>query len=346
MEIEFQNTEPDYKDFFIRRKNRNFLKQITPVLVIAILTMIIPSGKEGNWLDLLTGVSVSVIIIALLIYFIPLGITIIRFNLLSSVDKSLLFSKKKVITLNEGLSINVGDRPDIIGYERINSVQLISKFVYLKFTGRKILLIPKKAFVSDADVNNFQVTVKNGILRTTNKINQLNGSYYKPPYALGFLGLIPLVGAFVGIGLALYGIFKYKDKKLIFIGLADILFTVIVYSSLIISSDSDAHKEAFLPFAQTQLNTLSKDIEFYKVQYGNYPDSLEQLTAENPNVWIIDPLKGVGNKNNHFKYKKEPNGYYLFSAGLDGVADTKDDIFPVVPKMATTKSGLILKSHN
>ncbi len=54
----------------------------------------------------------------------------------------------------------------------------------------------------------------------------------KPPYLLGVLGLIPLVGFFVGVALILYGIFKYRDKKLIIIGGSCMLFTVAVYSTL------------------------------------------------------------------------------------------------------------------
>jgi predicted PurR-regulated permease PerM len=55
----------------------------------------------------------------------------------------------------------------------------------------------------------------------------------KPPYLLGLLCLIPLVGAFVGLGLLLLGLLKYKDKWLSIIGAAGILFTVLVYSMLI-----------------------------------------------------------------------------------------------------------------
>ena len=50
----------------------------------------------------------------------------------------------------------------------------------------------------------------------------------KPPYLLGLLGIIPLVGFFVGLGLTMYGIFKYKDKLLIRIGMICMIFTVVV----------------------------------------------------------------------------------------------------------------------
>jgi hypothetical protein len=46
------------------------------------------------------------------------------------------------------------------------------------------------------------MTMDTTIIRTKSKL----------PYLLGFLCLIPLVGAFVGLDLLLYGLIRYKDK--------------------------------------------------------------------------------------------------------------------------------------
>ena len=43
--------------------------------------------------------------------------------------------------------------------------------------------------------------------------NNLKTNESKPPYLIGILGLIPLVGFFVGIVLIILGITKYKNKK-------------------------------------------------------------------------------------------------------------------------------------
>ena len=59
-----------------------------------------------------------------------------------------------------------------------------------------------------------------------------NAAQSKPPYLLGLLGFIPLVGAFVGMGLFLYGLIKYKDKWLMLIGIGGIAFSVVIYSTL------------------------------------------------------------------------------------------------------------------
>lgn len=154
----------------------------------------------------------------------------------------------------------------------------------------------------------------------------------KPPYLLGLLGLIPLVGFFVGLGLLLFGIFKYKDRKLSIIGIACMLFTVVIYYSLFyIGFKSDFGKNAWAQHSQIQLNTLIKNVEFFKLQYGQYPDSLQQLLNNNDFVIIDDPLRmAAGSTPVYFNYKNLGDTYLLFSSGIDGIPDTKDDLFPVV----------------
>ena len=152
----------------------------------------------------------------------------------------------------------------------------------------------------------------------------------KPPYLLGLLGFIPLVGFFVGIGLTLYGLIKYKDKKLIVIGVFCMLFTVFVYSFMIFGLDKfEVVKEGHVKMAQLQINGLIKDIEFYKLENDKYPDSLEQLVNNESFVSIHDPIKGTNpNGSDVFIYKNLGDKYLLFSVGLDGKPNTKDDIYP------------------
>ena len=95
----------------------------------------------------------------------------------------------------------------------------------------------------------------------------------KPSYLLGLLGFIPLVGFFVGIGLTLYGLIKYKDKKLVIIGVFCMLFTVFVYSFMIFGLDKFSKvKESWAELSQHQINELVKDVEYYKLQNGKYPE--------------------------------------------------------------------------
>jgi hypothetical protein len=154
----------------------------------------------------------------------------------------------------------------------------------------------------------------------------------RPPYLLGLLGVIPLVGAFIGFALILYGIIKYRDKWLVVIGSACILFTVLVYSSLFyFGFKSAAGKENWANMSQMQLTGLIKGVEYYKLAHGRYPDSLPQLRIDDKFVFINDPLRSIEfSRDAYFNYKNLGNKYLLFSSGIDGIKNTKDDLYPKV----------------
>jgi hypothetical protein len=165
----------------------------------------------------------------------------------------------------------------------------------------------------------------------------------KPPYLLGLLCLIPLVGAFVGLGLLLYGLLKYKDKWLSIIGAAGIVWTIIVYSTLFYAgTHASVFKKGFEDISQMQLNSLVKNIEFYKLAHGQYPDSLQQLLKEDKLASIYDAAQGMNTKeNSYYNYQKTGDKYLLFSSGQDGIPNTKDDLFPQVTITDSSKIGLI-----
>ena len=165
----------------------------------------------------------------------------------------------------------------------------------------------------------------------------------KPPYLLGLLCLIPLVGAFVGLGLLLYGLLKYKDKWLSIIGATGIVWTIIVYSTLFYAgTHASVFKKGFEDISQMQLNSLVKNIEFYKLVHGQYPDSLQQLLVDDKLAPINDAVQGMNIKeNSYYNYQKTGNKYLLFSSGQDGIPNTKDDLFPQITITDSSKIGLI-----
>jgi hypothetical protein len=165
----------------------------------------------------------------------------------------------------------------------------------------------------------------------------------KPPYLLGLLCLIPLVGAFVGLGLLLYRLLKYKDKWLSIIGAAGILWTILVYSALFYAGkNAPVFKKGFEDISQMQLNSLVKNIEYYNLTHGQYPDRLEQLRVDDKLAPINDAAQGMNTKGEVFyNYEKIGDKYSLFSSGQDGIPNTKDDLFPQVTITDTSKIGLI-----
>src|ERR1700750_1332999 len=156
----------------------------------------------------------------------------------------------------------------------------------------------------------------------------------KPPYLLGLLGLIPLVGAFVGVALILYGVFKYKSKLLVIIGVLGITFSILVYSLIYYNMKyGKGSGELFAELSQQNLNSLVKDIEFFKQKSGSYPDNLEELQKADSLVDIHDALitrKMETGRDSKFIYRKLGDKYTLFSVGIDDIPNTADDIYPTI----------------
>jgi len=149
----------------------------------------------------------------------------------------------------------------------------------------------------------------------------------KPPYWVGLLCVIPLLGFFVGVGILLSSIFKYKDKWYTLIGIGGIVFTILVYGMMFHEMrPGGAFSSNAIPLSKMELGNLIKDIEYYKLEHGTYPDSLEQLNGQIGTVDTDDPIS-FGNFT-PFNYKKTDSGYIVFSSGMDGKAGTKDDIYP------------------
>ena len=104
-------------------------------------------------------------------------------------------------------------------------------------------------------------------------------------------------------------------------------------------------KEGFTNVSQMQLNRLVKDVEFYKLQNGQYPDSLQQLKEDDKLISIDDPIDAFGSKGwKPFNYKKVGEKYLIFSSGIDGIPYTKDDLFPTIEINDSSKIGF-LKSN-
>lgn len=108
---------------------------------------------------------------------------------------------------------------------------------------------------------------------------------------------------------------------------------------------SPGFKNSFAQIVQMQVNVLVKEIEFYKMQHGQYPKELEDLRENNDLVSIVDPilLSNSVNGNLNYRYEKVGAGYKLYSVGVDLIDDTNDDIFPTLSKSDTTEIGFIEK---
>jgi hypothetical protein len=149
-------------------------------------------------------------------------------------------------------------------------------------------------------------------------------------YKRGWLGFIPVIGVFIGFGLLLMGIFKYKNRKLALIGIACMGLTALFYGTGYLfyyyTFYTNSGRNGFTDLAVMEMNSLVKTVEFYKIQHHSYPDSIEQLRLADNSVVIYDPISVASSVK--FYYQKIDSGYTLFSCGLDKVPNTDDDVYP------------------
>lgn len=219
-------------------------------------------------------------------------------------------------------------------------------YIYLILIDGNYYILPKLSFSSDAEAAHFVRVVKSGIANEKG-LPSTPSLTFKPGYFVGLLCLIPLIGAFAGFVLIILGLVHYKDKVFVIMGAIGIIITVALYGSMFYSMQhSSFAKDGFAQITQTQINDLVKNIEFYKLQNGAYPDSLQQLDTKDSFVSIYDTMNDLDMSNKKatpYHYQKKGNKYLLFSVGVDGKPDTRDDIYPTLGGADTSKLGFIRK---
>lgn len=336
MEIEFQNTKQDYIDFYkLQLKNALFKKLWVFVLCAFFIVGSIYNEHLGS-LKFVLNIIVYGIALVCIIYFLPLLIVVLRINRLISKEGAYI-NKRKFIITDEGLKSEGATHTSLRNWDSIDSAGANERFIFIKLADKKNLIIPKYVFISDVEATNFLRLIQ----KYSRKINLNFDINYtpveKPNYRWGYLSLIPLIGAINGVIMIAVSIFKYKDIKYGLLGLGGILVSIAVYGPLVYQSNKGA---VFIDASRTQMNSLVKEIEFYKMQNGTYPDNLEQLDYKNSFINIHDPIENA-QKNDHYNYHKIENKYTLFSSGVDHIPNTKDDLYPTID---TAKTGLIIPS--
>lgn len=171
------------------------------------------------------------------------------------------------------------------------------------------------------------------------------------PYAIGGASFIPLVGVLFGLIAIVWGIAR-GAWQLIVLGACGILFTIVIYSALFYFGfvyRGGIFDELRSQLAVTMLNDAIKEIEFYKVQHGQYPTNLSELDPKNqtqmPKTFDPTIIDFGAKRDRHFFYQLDASGsfYFLRSVGPDGIPFTADDIVPTIPEDERSNTGLRLQ---
>lgn len=222
MEVEILVTKEDYKDFF---KYYYFKKSLLfNMFVAAIIAAVFIGGANfevkaepqqlGNLLkELLAGV-----IIFALITFLPYLISLIIL-----LRGKIPLGRKKFIISDTGVQIVTKTEHSILKWESIKTAGFNERFIYVMLYSPKVYILPATFFKSENEISSFVDIIQNNAARVRGRSKQRE---LWQLYWWGLLGVIPLIGAFVGFFLLLRGILDFKDKYLILIGAICILFTI------------------------------------------------------------------------------------------------------------------------
>jgi hypothetical protein len=171
------------------------------------------------------------------------------------------------------------------------------------------------------------------------------------PFVIGGLSFIPLVGVLFGIIAIIWGFCTSRagGRKLAVLGISGISLTILLYGALFyfgFVQRGGVYDGLRAKLAQTTLDSLVQSVEFYRIQNGGYPDSLDQLRASLPKdspILVIDPSDiRLGGAPRPFFYERvDADHYYLRGLGEDGKPFTADDVLPQIGAGPAGKLGLL-----
>ncbi len=341
MEIVVETTEQDHIDFYRQYGlKRNWQRRL--LILLAVDGVLSAIGLFPYFYV------INLLVIGIILFPFFFGIPFFRTKTkLKNAHDSLMYPNLQKTYKPFSSGIEITDRTEVafLTYDDIKEAGKTGNFIFVLLPNADYYLLPTWCFADEDESARFLTIITNGIANAKG-IEPKTPLTFKPIYFIGLLCLIPLIGAITGFVLIILGIAHFKDRVFIIMGAIGILITVAVYGSLIYyTQNSSLVADGFADMSQTELNDLVKSVEFYKLQNGAYPDSLQQLETKNSSVSIYDPVQGINGDKKAlvFQYQKKGNKYLLFSVGKDGKANTKDDIYPTVTAADTSKLGLIRK---
>ena len=226
MQIRFQSTQEDYNTFF---KRFYFEKDLGKRLfLLVIFSLLIGNSRlEGRPFELSSFITKTLIAaIALFCIAALIPFLISKLRLKKALRTKPITEPKTLIVQQDGISVTSASETLFWRWEVVKKADMINGFLYVTLFTNKFYLIPLNAFSSENEAINLLGVLKNGIfkVRGQSRERKVHNLYY-----WGLIGFIPNFGAIAGVILAVKG-FNYKDKKLIVIGIACILFTVLFWT--------------------------------------------------------------------------------------------------------------------
>lgn len=226
MQIKFQSTKEDYNTFLKRFYfTKNLGKRLFLLVIISVFFGI---SRPTNGPFELSSFIIKTLIAATALFCIGALIPylILRLRLNKALRTKPITELKTLTIQQDGISLTSENENSFWRWEVLKTADMIKGFLYIILFTNKLYLIPLDTFSSENESINFLGVLKNGIfkVRGQSRERKVHNLYY-----WGLIGFIPNFGAIAGVILTVKG-FDYKDNKLIAIGIACILFTVLFWT--------------------------------------------------------------------------------------------------------------------
>jgi hypothetical protein len=341
VEITTEITELDHNDFYrtYSLKRRWLLRALLLLVLDLLLSALIPISS----VYLVNALFIGIILVP---FFFGLPYLHAKNRIKRLYEQTPFPNGKKTFKpFATGIEITDETATNFLRYEDIKQVEKTGDYVYIITRFNGYYLLPIWCFSFEDQAAHFISLANSGMAQATGT-RPKTPLTFKPIYLLGLLCLIPMIGFFTGLVLLILGIAHFKDRVFIIMGAIGMLITIAIYGSLFyFTMNTASFRPVFAEAAQSELNDLVKSVEFYKLQNGTYPDSLQQIDTKGSFTIIYDPLslKKLNDKEEPFHYSKKGSKYLLFSVGQDGKPNTADDIYPTLTNADTSKLGFIRK---
>ncbi|MFD2909596.1 hypothetical protein ACFSX9_12735 [Flavobacterium ardleyense] len=324
MNLEFEMFRKDYKKSLLELLFIEYKKRFLLIFALALISSI--AFTKNNYFQLnmflFCFMIVNVLLFSKSFYNIFKTDKLVRNN-------PLYIGEKSISVHSDGIVAGV-ENPIKYDWNLITKIINSRNYILVGLQNNTVITI-KKAGINDADISKFVSSVESNIqLKKETKVITKNQSIYW----LGIAGFIPAVGLIIGGFLIHFG-FKKKVNKMIFIGLANILFNILIMF-LIFTNNNSNLKDSNSEFENHSLSEVAKGLDGFKSINGHYPDSLVELRTQN----ILFDDKGMFTeryflfmkRSIKLYYKKSANDYILKAYGADEIINASDPVYPETKK--------------
>lgn len=344
MKVEFYVTKESYLLAIKTNLKYGFRKALLICICLTAFFGLMQFYNQISWPTILLHCVYFLPAILIFIYIVSFIQSYKKFrNSIKQLDKNPV--RQMYTLLPDGLEVQGSEGTIMFQWPLLKCIYQIPGYIGVVLINRKIYLIPEMAFNNGEDAILFSNTIRQHL--SDLKASAIPPSFPQKSYYWGLLGLIPIAGAINGLIMIVSGVSKYRDVKYVLVGALGILSNAIMFAVVIYNlnggslTNGKIFRGGFADMSQMQMNSLVKEIEFYKTEHSAYPDSLQQLQIKNEFINIHDPMLN-GLKDDIYNYHRIGKKYTLFSSGLDQIPGSADDIYPSL-KIDTSKIGLIVK---